>query len=534
MPLMRRKKHWLHRLNYLLLLAFVCFALLFSCQKDPVDPGPGFRLTFSQDTVFFDTVFTSLGSTTQSFTVHNTSNQRININSIRLAGGQASFYRINVDGIPGFEVRDMEIAAKDSLYIFLRVTIDPDDQNSPFIVKDSIVFDIGGKFQDVKLVSWGQNANYILADTYIPGFPKFKIVANEFETVTWTAEKPYVIYGYAVVDSNGLLQIERGTNIHFHNNSGLWIYKGGTLKVRGAVDAPVTFQGDRLEQFYADLPGQWDRIWINEGSIDNEIDHAVIRNGFIGLQLETLQQQMGNQLILSNTRIENMTGFGILTRFYNLTAYNNVVVNCGQYLAAFTWGGYYDIRHCTFANYWSYSVRVTPSIVLNNYFVDEDENVYAFEFQGYFGNSIFYGRNVEELLLLGELTAPFNYKFDHCLLQTTLNVSDPDLYPGLILNTNPMFLDYLAGDFSLDTLSPLIDKGNPDVILQSFYDLRRDILENPRPEQAPDLGAYEFMNPEYLIKFANYPSKHEISIPTRRNHTDLIRRPAAGRLPQPN
>lgn len=519
--------------NYLLLLIILFFALLFSCQKDPVTLPPGFKLKFSADTVFFDTVFTSLGSTTKSFTVHNTSNQRIAISSIRLAGGEASFYRMNVDGMPGFEIRDMEIAAKDSMYIFLRVTIDPDDQNSPFIVKDSIVFDIGGRFQDVKLVSWGQNANYILADTYIPGFPKFKIVANEFETVTWTADRPYVIYGYAVVDSNGLLQIERGANIHFHNNSGLWIYKGGTLKVRGTVDAPVSFQGDRLEPFYADLPGQWDRIWINEGSIDNEIDHAVIRNGFIGLQLETLQQQMGNQLILSNTRIENMTGFGILTRFYNLTAYNTVVVNCGQYLAAFTWGGHYDIRHCTFANYWSYSVRVTPSIVLNNYFIDEDENVYAFEFQGYFGNSILYGRNEEELLLLGESSAPFNYKFDHCLLQTTLDVSDPDLYPGLIHNTNPMFLDYLAGDFSLDTLSPLIDAGNPDVIQQSLYDLRRDILENPRPEQAPDLGAYEFIHPEYLIKFAKYPRNHEISLPTRRNPADLIRRPVTGRLPQP-
>lgn len=493
MPPMRRNKHWLHRLNYSLLLAFIGFALLFSCQKDPVDPGPDFRLTFSQDTVFFDTVFSSIGSTTQSFTVHNTSNQRININSIRLAGGQASFYRMNVDGIPGVETRDMEIAAKDSMYIFLRVTIDPDDQNAPFIVKDSIVFDIGGKFQDVKLVAWGQNANYILADTYLPGYPKYKIIANEFETVTWTADRPYVIYGYAVVDSNGLLQIESGANIHFHNNSGLWIYKGGTLKVRGTVDSPVTFQGDRLESFYADLPGQWDRIWINEGSINNEIDHAIIRNGFIGLQIETLQQQMGNQLVLSNTRIENMTGIGILARFYNLTAYNNVVVNCGQHLAAFTWGGHYDIRHCTFANYWSYSVRVTPSVVLNNYFTDTAGNVYAFEFSAYLGNSIFHGRNEDELSLLGYPSAPFNYTFDHCLLQTTLDVTNPELFPGLILNTNPMFLDYQAGDYSLDTLSPMIDMGSPEVIRQSAYDLRRDILENVRPEEFPDLGAYEFI-----------------------------------------
>ncbi len=314
----------------LLLLVFI----IFSCQKDPFETDPNFMLKFSQDTVFFDTVFTSLGSTTQSFTVHNTSRDPVKISRIRLAGGNASFYRLNIDGIPALEVSDMEIAAEDSMYIFLRVTIDPTNANNPFVVNDSVIFELNGNQQDVNLVAWGQNANYILADTYIPGFPEFKIVAHEQEQVTWTAEKPYVIYGYAVVDSTGSLLIERGTQVHFHNNSGLWVYKGGNIKVKGTVDAPVVFQGDRLEEFYQDQPGQWDRIWINEGSVNNEIEYAEIRNGFIGLQLETLQEQMGNQLILSNTKIENMTGFGILTRFYNLTAYNNVVTNCGQYLAA--------------------------------------------------------------------------------------------------------------------------------------------------------------------------------------------------------
>ncbi len=483
------------RLSYLT-IALVLILLIYSCEKDPTAPDPGFRLEFSQDTVFFDTVFTSLGSTTQSFTVHNTSNSPVRIGSIRLAGGQQSFYRMNVDGISALEVNDIEIDAKDSLYIFLRVTIDPTNENNPFIVNDSIIFDLNGNFQDVNLVAWGQNAHYVLADTYIPGYPRFRIVAHEYEDVVWTSDKPYVIYGYAVVDSNASLLIERGTQIHFHNNSGLWIYKGGNLKVKGTVDAPVVFQGDRLEAFYEDLPGQWDRIWINEGSVNNEIEYAVIRNGFIGLQLETLQQQMGNQLILSNTKIENMTGFGILTRFYNMTAYNNVVTNCGQYLAAFTWGGNYDVRHCTFANYWSSSVRVTPSLVLNNYFTDTNDVVYPFEIQAYFGNNIFYGRNDDELLFLLDDGATVNYQFDHCSLKTLLDVSDPVLYPGCLVNEDPLFADYLENNFQLDTLSPMIDKGNPEVIRQSFFDLRRDIIETPRPEDLSDLGAYEFIKPE--------------------------------------
>jgi hypothetical protein len=139
---------------------------------------------------------------------------------------------------------------------------------------------------------------------------------------------------------------------------------------------------------------------------------------------------------------------------------------------------------------------VTSSIVLNNYATDADDVVYPFEFQGYFGNNIFYGRNDEELLLLSDAGAPFQYQFDHCLLQTALDVSDQSLYPGCLVNEDPLFFNYLENNYQLDTLSPLIDKGNPEVITNSFFDLRRDIIETSRPEDLPDIGAYEFVKPE--------------------------------------
>jgi hypothetical protein len=490
-----KQKNILFRLIAFGAVVILIFAV-FSCQKDQIDTDPNAKLSFSQDTVFFDTVFTSLGSTTHSFTIHNTGKQKLKISSIRLAGGESSFYRINVDGIAGYEVNDVEIGAEDSLYVFCRVTIDPTDTRNPYVISDSIVFLTNGNVQDVNLVAWGQNVNYILADTYISGYPKFKIIAHANETTTWTSDRPYVIYGFAVVDSTGHLDIQRGAQIHFHNGSGLWVYKGGSISVKGSVDAPVVFQGDRMEDFYKDMPGQWDRIWINEGAVIDEIDYAVIKNGFIGLQLETLQEQMGNQLILSNTKIENMTGYGILTRFYNVTAYNNVVTNCGQYLVAFTWGGIYDVRQCTFANYWSESVRVTPSIVLNNYATDDQDVVYPFEFEGYFGNNVFDGRNDDELLFMGDPGAPFNYTLDHCLLKTTLNVSDQGIYPGCLKNQDSLYIDYTTGNYQPDTLSPLIDAGNPEVLSGSFFDLSRDIIENTREKNLPDIGAYEFVKPE--------------------------------------
>ena len=485
------------KLNFALTLLFLGFLVLaasFSaCRKEKIiDENPALTLSFSTDTVIFDTVFTSLGSATHNVRVYNKNENSVRITSIRLAGGSGSSYRINIDGEPVLSAENIDLAPDDSLYIFVRVTIDPTLQSSPFIVSDSIVFETNGNIQDVDLVAWGQNANYILADTYIQGFPKFKIIAGETEEVTWTKEKPYVVYGYAVVDSTGRLNIEAGTRVHFHDRSGLWVYKGGTLKVNGTLEEKVTFQGDRLEAFYEDLPGQWDRIWINEGATDNEIHHAVIKNGFIGLQAETLQQQMGNQLIVTNTVIENMSGLGILSRFYNITANNIVVVNCGQYLAALTWGGIYDFRHCTFGNDWVYSVRPTPSVFLNNYFTDQEGNIVTFGFDAYFGNSIIYGRNKEEMEFLFDPSSQFDFYFDHCLLKTELETDDPDHYRSILLNADPLFKDPVAGNYQPDTLSPVIDRGSMEVIDQSPLDVTHDILNVARTG-SPDLGAYEFV-----------------------------------------
>lgn len=482
-----------NRLSLPFVLTVLLALAIFSCKKsDIIDDDPSLRLEFSADTVIFDTVFTSIGSVTQYLKVFNPSSNAVNISEIRLARGEQSRYRINIDGEPAFVLDDYKLEGNDSLFIFVRVTIDPTDVNNPFVVTDSILFETNGNYQDVDLVAWGQNANYILADTEIPGLPKFKIVAGEFEDITWTSERPYVVYGYAVVDSNGILRIDPGTNIHFHDRSGLWVYKGGAIKVNGTLEEPVVFQGDRLEDFYEDLPGQWDRIWINEGSVDNEINYAVIRNGFIGIQAETLQEQMGNQLILKNTIIENMSGVGLFTRFYNITSANCVFANCGQFSTALTWGGQYDFRHCTFANYWPYGIRPDELLALNNFFEDENGTITAFEFDAYFGNCIIYGRNIEELFFAFDEGTPYNYQFDHCLLKTEKDITDQALFRNCFKNQDPLFVNYQEGDYALDTLSPAIDYGTLDVLNTSVIDLDKDILNVSRlPE--PDLGAYEFV-----------------------------------------
>jgi hypothetical protein len=471
-----------------LLFLFALVLVFSSCRKDDdFATDPSSKINFSTDSIAFDTVFTTVGSTTKQLKVYNRNNKSIKFDVI-LDGGNASNFRINVDGSAGTSFKEIEIASNDSLFIFIKVTVDPTNQNSPLVITDELVFNSNGNTSNVDLVAWGQDAYYIIADTYIDGLPPYKIVAHENSDTTWDSQKPYLIYGYAVVDSTAILRISAGAKIHFHNNSGLWVYKGAALKVNGTLEEPVIFQGDRLDMDYQDIPGQWDRIWINEGSVDNEINYAIIRNGFIGLQTETLQENMGNQLKITNTIIENMTGMGIFSRYYQIEAENLVIDNCGSYGLALTLGGDYNFKQCTFGNYWSSSIRQTPNLFFNNFYLDADDIAQAFDFNAYFGNCINYGRNAEEFDFESDAGGSFTYMFDHCLLKTERDISDQIRYNDCFKNEDPLFKDYQNFNFELDTLSPAIDKGNIDIANEIPF----DILNNSRTD-SPDLGAYEFI-----------------------------------------
>ena len=175
---------------------------------------------------------------------------------------------MNVDGVATRSTSDVQIGPKDSLFIFIEVTIDPNNTTTPFLVTDSILFETNGNLQDIDLVAFGQNAHFITPTTNL-GTIQYSVIPCTGNTAVWDSTLPYVIYGYAVVDSACKLTINEGTKIYFYNNSGLWVFKDGTLKVNGTFEHPVTFQGTRLEQSYSDVPGQWDRIWIDDGIINH-------------------------------------------------------------------------------------------------------------------------------------------------------------------------------------------------------------------------------------------------------------------------
>ncbi len=483
-----RQKIFLY--GWLLALISLAFASQ-SCNKDEGFAEGNINLGFSTDTILFDTLFTTIGSSTYTLLVRNSEDKTVNISQIRIEGGANSPFRMNVDGISGLSHQNVEIAAHDSMYIFVEVTIDPNSGIGPMLQTDRIIFETNGNTQNVDLIAYGIDAYFILPNRHIQGLPPFNIVAGEGVDTIWTKDKPIVIYGYAVIDSTASLTIEAGTQIYFHNGGGLWVYKGGNIKVNGTLAEPVTFQGDRPEAYYEDLPGQWDRIWLNEGSVDNVINYAIIRNGFIGLQTELLSSDMGNKNIIKNTIIENMSGVGILNRAHSIDGENILINNCKQYCLALTMGGEHEFRHCTFANYWNYDTRKTPTVYINNYFKDNADVVYPFNLTAKFFNCIAYGANEEEFIVdNASAGGSFDFVFDHGLIKSQQDISNTTQWISVIKNQNPDFISVgsIDGNYHLQDNSPALDIGKGGV------NPLTDLDGNSRDASSPDLGVYEFVN----------------------------------------
>ena len=244
----------------ILIITLLGGALFFACHPEPsfIEESDA-ALAFNLDTVFFDTVFTTVGTVTEAFRVYNPHNQFLKIDEIALAGGASSVYRINVDGTPGIHFTEVEIAPRDSLYVFVEATLDPNESDDILRIQDSIVFSTNGNIQDVDLVAWGQDVHMISRDTIdVP--------------TTWIADKPYLIVGYAYVDSVSSLSIDPGVKVFLHRDA--LIYVEGSLQVNGTLEdmsftdmiqiicaggksMEITLTRDELEA----------KVWIQAGNI---------------------------------------------------------------------------------------------------------------------------------------------------------------------------------------------------------------------------------------------------------------------------
>lgn len=513
-------------MKYLYGLALLsCIVFWSSCRNDfESSPSTG-NLEFSRDTVFLDTVFTNIGSSTYRLKVYNRSNDDVEIPTVRLANGEASNYRLNVDGLAGKSFENVRVLAKDSIFVFIETTADIEELpgNDPsFLYVDQILFDSGDNEQKVELVTLIQDAVFLFPERFKDGTTETLNLGMDSEgediliegyfldddELTFTNELPYVIYGFAAVGAGKTLNVQAGARVHFHENSGLIIGNTGSIKANGApstdpelLENQIIFQGDRLEPLFEDIPGQWSTIWLTAGSTDNEFSFTTIKNNTVGILMDS--NDGDRTLTLENVEIFNASNVGLLARTGNVYGENVVINNSGQSALACSLGGNYTFNHCTFANYWTNGFRNFPTVTIDNFLqVSATEIVVAPLESANFNNCIIYGNEQREIALIQEENTLFNFNFNHTLIRfedpngtfselANYDFDNPALYTNVILNVDPVFQNVQSNNFNIESGTSGADGiGNPATTLIVPVDANGVT----RSTTTPDAGAFESTN----------------------------------------
>jgi hypothetical protein len=500
----------------ILLVGFVI--CLSSCRKDfEFEPSNG-GLEFSKDTVYLDTVFTNIGSSTYTLKVYNRSDKDILIPSIKL-GKADSKYRMSIDGMTGNDednsgvgdgrfFPNVELLANDSLFIYIETTANIADANpTDFLYTDQIQFGSGTNLQTVELVTLIQDAIFLYPQRFDDGTTETLPIGTEGDYLYgffldhndhgdeyhFTADKPYVIYGFAAVGSNETLVIDPGARVHFHSESGIIVANGGKIVAVGGISSDeiaqeneIIFEGDRLEPLFSDVPGQWFGIWLTSGSLGSQFDHVTIKNATLGMYI----QNNSETISIKNTQIYDNSFYGILAQTANITGQNVVINSAGQATLACTIGGTYNFTHCTFNNNWASSQQ--SALVINNYLKDENGQQVEFDLQAAnFTNCIIFGSNQTELVIdQSDIETPANWTtpvFTKC--QIKFNNVTPDFY-----TQNPQYA------FINDPLN-IIKSGNPD-----FFDINKNMLMIGDDSDAKDFGVDTGVGNDLLNQARIFPN----------------------------
>lgn len=476
--------------------------LFFSnCKKDNV----GFNnLSFSTDTLTFDTVFATLGSTTHSFKVYNSGKKPLKIDNIQLSHLVGTQFRINVDGVGGDHFSSVTIPAKDSIYVFVEVTVNPNSAATPYVIIDNINFTIGGKTQTVFLQAFGQNAHFHYGE----------VITKYTE---WNNDLPHVIIAKGsipgvLVDCNGSLNIKPGCKVLFAGNSALFV--AGTLNaIASNWQDSIVFRGARLEHYYDDLPGQWFGIvFLRSDSCGNpsygSFNHCVINEASYGIYAGAgLTNNYADylrisrpQVYLRQTIVKNAQNNAVFGFNAYINAENCLFYNSSDYLMKFGLGGEYSFNQCTMYNTGNKVIDHQKEVlILSNFIYDNASNTTVpGDLKSTFTNCVVYGSLKNEVSFnnydAANLRTNFDNTFSYCLLKSASdtvgmfsNVNDHNLF-----NQDPGFKAPDANDFtpadSSGYTSPCVDYCPNTVGFDIFDKPRTSKHGGPNPN---DIGAVE-------------------------------------------
>jgi len=457
---------WTKRINKAVFIAICSFCILtFSfCSYEPEPTSEAINLTFSTDTLQFDTLFAERLSITKRLKIINPSNKAINISSIGLRN-QTDDFQLTLNGRTGSTFSDQLLLPEDSLLLLVSANIDQSDENNPFVIRDYLEVVNQENSQSVVFEAWGQNANYLSDST---------LTCNS----RWTNEKPYVLSGTILLDSACILNIEAGTKIYSATETFLVI--DGTIQVEGTADSSVLFTNDRLDEPFASSAGQWGGIVFLGNSTNNYFKYTSIKNALFGLNLNVFDPDNEADVYMENCFVGNMAISSVISLNSDFAAINSVFYNTASSTVSHTGGGSAYYTHCTIANYFNTS-REDPAALFSDLAVDNNENQILAPLEVQLLNTIVYGRIADEIQFFEQNSGNLKLSFSHNLVRSSFDGLDNNS----IQNQDPEFIEPNNDDFRLTPISPAIGAALDTEINQDVIGTKRD--------DAPDIGAYEFI-----------------------------------------
>ena len=448
------------------------------------------------DTVRMDTVFSTVPTSTRSFWVYNKSGDGIRCTSVRLANGNQTGFRVNVDGeylspTAGYQVQNVEIRNKDSIRVFVELTSPTNGKDGPQLIEDNLVFTLeSGVEQRINLNAYTWDAQLM------------RNVVISSDSTIGGGTKPIVIYGGLRVDSLATLHITAGTTLYFNSDAGINVY--GRLVSEGAADNNIILRGDRTDKMFDYLPydmvsGQWKGIVFHSSSYDNVINYTDIHSTFDGIVCDSSDVSK-MKLQLFNSTVHNCQGYGLKTVSCKVDVRNCQITNTLQDCVAIL-GGNVNLTHCTIAQFYPFDSNRGVALRYANHSDDvklplERMDCVNTIVTGY-GEDMVMGDNCT---VEGDTTM-FNYRFINSILRTA-KVEDDENIMGVIWedvkdtatvlgekNFRMVDIDMQRYDFHLDSLSYAINKAD----IEQSLPLDRD--GNTRDE-LPDIGCYEFIKEE--------------------------------------
>jgi hypothetical protein len=492
---MRNTKYLQLFRNWIWLQAAIWFFMFgtLSCNDDLSKSGGAGKLSFSTDTVRFDTVFTSVGSVTNKFLIYNKSNSELLINAIALSGGKSSIFKMNVDGMVSADNQfsNIKLRPNDSVYVFVSVTVNPNNSDNPVLVEDAISFTCGSVQQKVVLNAIGQDVILM----------KNRRISSDS---LLTAQKPFLIMGDLTVDSLKTLTISAGCKLYFHKDGNLKVK--GTLIANGSFEKPILMRGDRLDSIkfdihfpYNNIWGQWGGVTLKGAGHHHLLQHVYMNGGAYGILATNSDMNQTSDIKIEYSRIHNFTTTGLKSENCNLDVSNTEISNTGSY-CVYIKGGKHSFIHCTIANYFNNSDLAgliknsrdkTPALLIMNM-----ERCAPMESN--FQNCIITGSVENEFSLATLFPETYNGNFESNYIKRMAPLTTPQFKNTKWFAKNDTIfkvIQYLSKkdmyfDFRLDSVSKV--RGLANKVIAAKYPL--DLLGNDRNiGNSPDLGAYQWM-----------------------------------------